>query len=139
MANFIVLLFLYLNICLVLGFYVFLRRNKKRIGYQLGMNISIIMGGMVALLFGVLLILQFPFHFTLVTIITTLVGGIVGAVFGLLIDYPTFVMGLTNGIIIGLMSPMIGTVIEMPSVFVWFIHVFFVVSLLAIFISIKRA
>ena len=104
-----------------LGFYLYLRRIKKRIGFQLGMNISIVMGGMIALLSGVLLILQFPFHFTLITIISTLAGLVAGALFGLLFDYQTFVTGLTNGIVIGLMSPMIGTVIEMPSV-VYLVH-----------------
>lgn len=134
-----ILLFMYLDICIFLSFYLYLRRIKKLIGFQLGMNISIVMGGMIALLSGVLLILQFPFNFTLVTIISTLAGLLAGALFGLLFDYQTFVTGLTNGIVVGLMSPMIGTVIEMPSLFVWFIHSFFVLSLITIFISIKRS
>lgn len=139
MAETAILLFMYLDICIFLSFYLYLRRIKKLIGFQLGMNISIVMGGMIALLSGVLLILQFPFHFTLVTIISTLAGLLTGALFGLLFDYQTFVTGLTNGIVVGLMSPMIGTVIEMPSLFVWFIHGFFVLSLITIFISIKRS
>jgi hypothetical protein len=134
-----ILLFLYMDVCLVFGFYMYLRRIKKLIGFQLGMNISIVMGGLVSLLFGVLLILQFPFHFTLITVISTLAGMMVGASFGLLFDYQTFVTGLSNGMIIGLMSPMIGTVIEMPVVFVWFMHGFFTLILITIFISIKRS
>ena len=134
-----IFLFMYVDICILFGFYLYLRRIKKLIGFQLGMNISIVMGGMIALLSGVLLILQFPFHFTLITIISTLAGLLAGALFGLLFDYQTFVTGLTNGIVVGLMSPMIGTVIEMPSLFVWFIHGFFVLSLCIIFISIRRS
>lgn len=134
-----IFLFMYVDICILFGFYLYLRRIKKLIGFQLGMNISIVMGGMIALLSGVLLILQFPFHFTLITIISTLAGLLAGALFGLLFDYQTFVTGLTNGIVVGLMSPMIGTVIEMPSLFVWFIHGFFVISLCTIFISIRRS
>ena len=134
-----IFLFMYVDICILFGFYLYLRRIKKLIGFQLGMNISIVMGGMIALLSGVLLILQFPFHFTLITIISTLAGLLAGALFGLLFDYQTFVTGLTNGIVVGLMSPMIGTVIEMPSLFVWFIHGFFVLSLCTIFISIRRS
>lgn len=118
---------------------MYLRRIKKLIGFQLGMNISIVMGGTIALLSGVLLILQFPFHFTLITVISTLTGMMIGASFGLLFDYQTFVTGLTNGMLIGLMSPMIGTVIEMPAMFVWFMHVFFVLCLITIVISIKRS
>lgn len=134
-----ILLFLYMDVCLILGFYIYLRRIKKLIGFQLGMNISVVMGGMTSLTFGVLLILQFPFHFTLITIISTLAGMMAGASFGLLFDYQTFVTGLTNGMLIGLMSPMIGTVIEMPTVFVWFMHIFLVLSLITIIISIKRS
>lgn len=139
MAETAILIFMYVDLCILFGFYLYLRRIKKLIGFQLGMNISIVMGGMIALLSGVLLILQFPFHFTLITIISTLAGLLAGALFGLLFDYQTFVTGLTNGIVVGLMSPMIGTVIEMPSLFVWFIHGFFVLSLCTIFISIRRS
>lgn len=134
-----IFLLMYVDVVLVICFYLHLFRIKKRIGFQLGMNISIVMGGMTALLSGVLLILQFPFHFTLITITSTLVGLTAGALYGLLFDYQTFVTGLTNGLIIGLMSPMIGTVIEMPTMFVWYIHGFFAFSLLTIFSSIKRS
>lgn len=130
---------MYVDVWIVLCFYGYLLKIKKRIGFQLGMNISIVMGGMAALLSGVLLIIEFPFHFTVITIISTVVGLTVGALFGLLFDYQTFVTGLTNGIIIGLMSPMIGTVIERPTMFIIFLHGFFVFSLLTIFHSIKRS
>ncbi|MEI4770521.1 hypothetical protein WAX74_12830 [Psychrobacillus sp. FJAT-51614] len=134
-----ILLLLYIDVCLIIGFYMYLRRIKKLIGFQLGTNISVVMGGMISLLFGVLLILQFPFHFTLITILSTSAGMIAGASFGRLFDYQTFVTGLTNGMLVGLMSPMIGTVIEMPNLFIWFMHVFFVLSLITIIISIKRS
>lgn len=139
MENITILLFIYADVCIVLGFYVYLFRIKKLVGFQLGMNISIVMGGMTALLLGVLLILQFPFHFTSITIISTIAGLTTGGLFGRLFDYQTFITGLTNGMAVGLMAPMIGTVLEMPSVFVSFIHIFFVLSLLTIVISIKRS
>lgn len=133
------LLFMYADVCIFIVYYMYLRKIKKRIGFQLGMNTSIFMGGMIALLSGILLIQQFPFHFTLITVISTLAGLLAGALVGLLFDYQTYVTGLTNGIIVGLMAPMIGTVIEMPSVFVWFIHVFFIFGLFTISVSIKRS
>ncbi|QUW23526.1 hypothetical protein JSQ81_08510 [Sporosarcina sp. Marseille-Q4063] len=139
MAKLATLIFIYADIFIALGFYAYLLGIKKRIGFQLGMNISIVMGGMTAMLAGVLLISQYPFHFTLITIISTLIGLGVGALFGLLFDYQTFVTGLTNGMVIGIMAPMIGTVIEMPSVFIIFIHGLFALCLLAISISIRRA
>jgi hypothetical protein len=139
MAKISILLILYVDIWIALAFYGYLRGVKKIIGFQLGMNISVVMGGMTALLSGVLLIQHYPFHFTLITVISTLIGMLAGAIFGLLFDYQTFVTGLTNGVIVGLMSPMIGTVIEMPTLFIWFMHGFFVLCLLTIFVSIKRS
>jgi|GEM_PF-1588226 len=139
MAKLTVLLILYVDIWIALGFYSYLRSVKKMIGFQLGMNISVVMGGMTALLSGVLLIQHYPFHFTWITVISTIFGLLAGALFGLLFDYQTFVTGLTNGVIVGLMSPMIGTVIEMPTMFIWFLHGFFVLCLLTIFVSIKRS
>lgn len=133
------LIIFYVDGWIALCFYFYLRSFKKLIGFQLGMNISVAMGGMVALLSGVLLQQQYPFHFTLITLISTAVGLLVGALFGLLFDYQTFVTGLTNGAFIGLMSPMIGTVVEMPTLFSLFVHGVFALCLLTILISIKRS
>ncbi|MGM7635164.1 hypothetical protein [Bacillus sp. Hm123] len=139
MSPYTILFLIYADACIGLGVYLYVFRRKKLIGFQLGMNISILMGGMAALLFGILLILQYPFHYTLITMISTLVGAAVGALFGLLFDYQTFVTGFTNGLVIGLMAPMIGSVLEVPHLFIWFIHGLFVVSLLFVHISIKRS
>ena len=130
---------MYADVWIILGLYSYLRKVTTIIGFQLGMNISMVMGGMAALLSGVLLIQQYPFHFTLITVVSTLIGLIVGGLFGLLFDYQTFVTGLTNGVIIGLMSPMIGTVIEMPTMFIIFMHFFFVLCFITIVVSIKRS
>ena len=134
-----ILLLLYVDVCISIGAYLHIRKFKKLIGFQLGMNISNVMGGMTAMLVGVLLILQFPFHFTWVTLVSTLIGLSVGAAFGLLFDYQTFVTGMANGVIVGVMAPMIGTVLEMQMLFVWFIHGLFVLLLYYIYISIRRS
>ena len=139
MANMTLLLFIYIDVWIVLGLFAYLRKKKKLIGFQLGMNISIVMGGMVALLSGVLLIQQFPFHFTWVTVISTCTGMAAGACYGILFDYQTFVTGLTNGLVVGVMSPMIGTVIDMPFIFICFIHVLFGLILIILITSIKRS
>jgi len=87
MAKMTVLLILYVDIWIALGFYSYLRSVKRIIGFQLGMNISVVMGGMTALLSGVLLIQHYPFHFTWITVISTMFGLLAGALFGLLFDY----------------------------------------------------
>ncbi|WP_425388375.1 hypothetical protein [Domibacillus tundrae] len=139
LSSFIISFLVYMEACIFAGIFMYLFRKKKLIGFQLGMNISQVMGGMAALLTGVLLIQQFPFHFTLITIISAGTGLAVGGVFGLLFDYQTFITGLTNGMIVGLMAPMIGSVVEVPVLFLWFIHGLFFVSFLAIYFSIQRS
>ncbi|MFC5604326.1 hypothetical protein [Sporosarcina koreensis] len=132
-------LFIYVDSCLFLIFYLYVRKIKKRIGFQLGMNISIVMGGMMAMLSGVLFILQFPFHFTSITMLSALIGMGSGAMYGKLFDYQTFVAGLTNGAIVGLMAPMIGTVVEMPGKFVWGLHILFAICMVVILSSVIRS
>ena len=139
MEQSILLFLLYADICLIIGFYMYIRKMRKLIGFHLGMNMSMVMGGMAAFLFGIMLITHMPFHFTYITLLSAIIGGTVGAWFGLLIDYQTFVTGLTNGLIVGLMAPMIGTVMEMQMLFIWFLHAFFIGSLGVLIISIKRA
>jgi hypothetical protein len=139
MGTFTISSLIYADICIYFGAFIYLFRKKKLIGFQLGMNISQVMGGIAALLSGILLILQFPFHFTPITIISTVIGVVVGASFGLLFDYQTFITGLTNGMVVGLMAPMIGMVLEVPVQFLWFVHGLFFVCLLSIMMSIQRS
>ncbi|WP_052455587.1 hypothetical protein [Bhargavaea cecembensis] len=129
----------YLDGCLFIALYAHLWKVRKRVGFHLGMNISLATGGMAALLFGVLLINQYPFHFTYITILSALVGMAAGALFGRLFDYQTFVTGLTNGIVAGLMAPMIGTVVDMPLLFIGCLHILFVLCLCVIWISVIRS
>ncbi|WP_050181962.1 hypothetical protein [Domibacillus robiginosus] len=119
--------------------FVYVFRRKKLIGIQLGMNISQVMGGVAALLAGIVFILLFPFHFTLITIISAAIGVAAGAAFGLLFDYQTCLAGLTNGFIVGLMAPMLGSVLDMPGQLIWFIHGLFLFCILFIVISIQRS
>lgn len=130
---------LYIDGWIVLCFFLYIKKVKKLIGFQLGMNISVVMGGMGALLSGVMLLQQFPFHYTVITFVATLAGMAVGGLFGILFDYQTFVTGLTNAAFMGLMSTMIGTVIEMPILFILFLHGIFFLCLVTISLSIYRA
>ncbi|WP_083256142.1 hypothetical protein [Domibacillus iocasae] len=131
--------FVCLDIFLYVCFFIYLSRKRKLIGFQLGMNISQVMGGMAALLSGIVLILEFPFHFTLITIVSTMIGVLTGALFGLLFDYQTFITGLTNGMMVGLMSPMIGTVLDAPDQIIWLVHGLFFACLILVMISIQRS
>ncbi|WP_046175728.1 hypothetical protein [Domibacillus indicus] len=128
-----------IDVLFYIGAFVYAFNKKKLIGIQLGMNISQIMGGTAALLSGIVLISEFPFHFTVVTFISAVIGILAGTLFGLLFDYQTALTGVTNGFMMGLMSPMLGSIINTSSLVIWFVHVVFFSCLLFIMISIQRS
>ncbi|WP_017727764.1 hypothetical protein [Halalkalibacterium ligniniphilum] len=132
-------LLLYGNILLMGLAYFYLFRKRKRIGFQLGMNISLIAGGSMAIISGVVLIYQFPFHFVFVTFASTLFGMAVGGLFGGLFDYQTLLSGYANGLMTGMMAPMLGAVAKNSTVFLVLLELFFVASLSLLLISAKRS
>lgn len=132
------ILIVYMDIFVVCYFFLLIRKEKDRIPFSIGMNISIVMGGMLALLTGVLLIIQYPFHFTVITIVTVLIGGVTGTLFGRLFTNQTSAVGAVNGILVGFMAPMIGAVIEIPSLFVLFTQFLFAFLSLWMLMFIKR-
>ncbi|MFT4412460.1 hypothetical protein ACLM5H_01245 [Fredinandcohnia humi] len=119
--------------------YFYLYRGRKLIGFQLGMNIAIIIGGMMAIVSGVLLIIQFPFHFTEVTIASTLIGIMIGAIFGAMFDYQTFLSGFANGLMMGIMAPMIGAVVDSSVRYVLLVELLYIASVILVAISRKRS
>lgn len=114
-------LLLYINFFILLGSYVYFFKRRKLIGFHLGMNIAMVAGGSASIGTGVILINQFPFHFLEVTVITTITGIFAGSVFGGLFDYQTLLTGYINGLMMGIMSPMIGAAAS-GSMFVIFIE-----------------
>ncbi|MCA0986779.1 hypothetical protein [Guptibacillus algicola] len=130
---------LYGNFLLTTLMYLYLFQYRKLIGFQLGMNISIIVGGITALSTGVVLIYQYPFHFVLITILSTLTGVTIGSLFGGLFDYQTLLTGYGNGMMLGLMSPMIGSAANNNFPFLIFIEMLLMVSYLLLFLSVRRS
>ncbi|WP_078544049.1 hypothetical protein [Litchfieldia alkalitelluris] len=104
--------FLYLNILFAVIAYLYLYKRRKLIGFHLGMNISMVAGGGIAIATGMILINQFPLHFFEVTVAATLIGIVTGSLFGALFDYQTLLTGYINGLMMGIMSPMIGAAIN---------------------------
>lgn len=139
MNPFFIGLIIYGNFVVALLLYIFIFQRRKVMDLQLGINISIVAGGMIALTTGVLLIFQYPFHYTLITIIATLLGIGVGGVFGALFDYQTFLTGLVNGLMLGLMAPMIGAIITDQILFIIVIEGFFLLVITMIIIAIKKS
>ncbi|WP_102027563.1 hypothetical protein [Salirhabdus sp. Marseille-P4669] len=121
---------LYGNMLLMFVTYLFLYRIRKLIGFQLGMNMSMIAGGFLAIVTGVILIYQYPFHFAIVTIVTTVIGFTVGALFGALFDYQTMLTGYATGLMMGIMSPMVGAAAKNSMLFLYFIEIIFILSII---------
>ncbi|WP_232718588.1 hypothetical protein [Bacillus sp. FJAT-45037] len=129
---------LYGNIVLIGFIYLYLYKVRKLIGFQLGMNISMLVGGFGAIITGIILIYQFPLMFVLITMISTVIGMCIGGLFGGLFDYQTLLTGYVNGLMMGVMAPMVGAAARNSMSFLLFIELVFVLSLAIVFFSAKR-
>ncbi|QOR67616.1 hypothetical protein IM538_05600 [Cytobacillus suaedae] len=132
-------LIFYGNFILTAMVYFYIYRVRKLIGFQLGMNISILVGGMMGILSGILLISMYPFHFVPVTMVSTLIGLGIGALFGALFDYQTLLTGFSNGLMMGIMSPMLGAVVEGSYSIIFFIEFVFISSTVLVITSRRRS
>ncbi|KMM37695.1 hypothetical protein [Guptibacillus hwajinpoensis] len=119
--------------------YYYVNKNRKLIGFQLGMNISTIIGGMAAMTTGILLIYQYPFHFTWITIISTLTGIFIGSLFGGMFDYQTLLTGYGSGMTMGLMAPMIGASANFSTLFIGLVEAAFGISFIILFLAIRNS
>ncbi|WP_299092202.1 hypothetical protein [uncultured Metabacillus sp.] len=129
---------LYGNVLLLALTYMYLLKIRKLIGFQLGMNISNMAGGFLAIITGVILIYQFPLQFVYVTICSTFIGMLAGALFGGLFDYQTLLTGYANGLMMGLMAPMIGAAAKANFIFLSFLEGIFLASLLLFVLSARH-
>jgi hypothetical protein len=129
---------LYGNLLILALTYMYLFKHRKLIGFQLGMNLSNMAGGFIAIVIGVILIYQFPLKFVTVTIMTTLIGMVAGGVFGALFDYQTLLTGYANGLMMGIMAPMIGAAAKNNHLFLIFLEGVFILSLFLLVLSVKH-
>ncbi|WP_456271054.1 hypothetical protein [Bacillus sp. AK031] len=127
------------NILLTACLYVYVGKKSRLVGFQLGMNISIIAGGFTAVSTGIVLIMIYPFFYTSVTILSVLIGLIAGGAFGLLFDYQTALTGYVNGLMMGLMAPMVGALIDNQLMFLTFLEILLVSSYFAVLLSVRRS
>ncbi|WP_213421515.1 hypothetical protein [Bhargavaea massiliensis] len=132
-------LILYTNLVLFALLYVYVHRRRRLIGFHLGMNIAMALGGLVGLSAGIFLIFQYPFHFTAITIVAALGGMGGGALFGALFDYQTMLTGLINGMMMGMMAPMLGAILTDPLFFTVVLEVFICLIIVVLFAAVKRS
>jgi hypothetical protein len=106
----------------IMGFFAYLSltKHKKVIECHTGMNIAMTATGVLGLIIGLTLAIQFPSYYANITIVSTLICIIVGIFFGTLGDLQTIVTGISSGIMMGFMSPMIGAMTPSPIVLLLF-------------------
>jgi hypothetical protein len=129
--------FFFFNTLLTLFLYLYIFKKKTLIGFQLGMSISMATSGMVALLSGIIFMYHFPFSYTENTIAAACIGMITGIVFGLLFDYQTMLTGFVNGLMIGIMAPMVGAAAEFHTNFLLFTEGLFIGVLFLLIFSVQ--
>lgn len=104
--------------------YIFLYNRRKRIGFHLGMNITMVAAGGLALGAGIIFINIYPFYFLEATLFSVIIGSISGILFGNLFDYQTLLTGYITGLMMGIMAPMVGTTAYEGPMFLIMIEVF---------------
>ncbi len=136
-VNFLAVFF-YANALLTAGLYLYARSRRQMMGFQDGIHIAQMASGFIALICGVVLIYQFPFHYVNVTIASTLIGMAAGVIFGALFHHEALLSGYAHGMMMGLMSPMIGAAAKNSFPFLLFVELFFMFSLVFVFHFIKK-
>ncbi|WP_226641871.1 hypothetical protein [Mesobacillus subterraneus] len=106
--------------------YIFLYNRRKRIGYHLGMNITMVTSGGLALGTGIIFINLYPFYFLEATLFSVIIGCLSGILFGSLFDYQTLLTGFITGLMMGIMAPMVGAAALEGVMFLIMIEVFII-------------
>jgi hypothetical protein len=128
---------LYANFIVAFISYIYLYKRRKLIGFHLGMNIAMVTGGGLALLTGVILINQFPLHYMEITIAGTFTGMLAGSLFGGLFDFQTLLTGFINGLLMGIMAPMVGAASSDSIIFILFLEIFIIGAFIMLLVSSK--
>lgn len=135
--NFLAIL-LYVNVVLIGLLYIAIKNYRHLFQFHDRVTVVTLISGFIAMICGVIFIYQFPFHYVNVTIAATLVGIIIGIIFGSIFRDETILTGMTHGMMMGLMAPMIGAATKNSYVFLIFLQVSFVLALLMTFHFMKK-
>lgn len=108
--------------------YIYLYNRRKQIGFHLGMNIAMVAGGGMALGTGIIFINLYPLYFLEATLFAVIIGSLTGIFFGSLFDYQTLLTGYINGLMMGIMAPMVGAAASEGFLFFIIIEVFILSS-----------
>ncbi|MEH7443792.1 hypothetical protein V7201_15875 [Bacillus sp. JJ1122] len=108
--------------------YIYLYNRREQIGFHLGMNIAMVAGGGMALGTGLIFINLYPLYFLEATLVAVIIGSLTGIFFGNLFDCQTLLTGYINGLMMGIMAPMIGAAASEGILFLLMIEIFIISS-----------
>ncbi|WP_035101353.1 hypothetical protein [Aneurinibacillus terranovensis] len=128
---------LLINLLMGISCYKFLKRYRRVIDCHTGMNVAMTASGTLGLVTGMILMYQFPVHYSMITIFTTLIAIVIGILFGALGDLQSIIAGASGGIMVGIMSPMIEAMADQPFILIIFITVLSLISFGFLCFSIK--
>lgn len=131
-------LFLLMNGFLYLLLYLYVRVNRKKIGFQHAMNATMLIAGLTAFYLGIVLSLQYPNSPEWVFLVAPGTGMLAGAWFGALFDYQTAITGVVHGLMMGLMAPMVGMIWNQPLLLLLIAEGFYLLSLSFVALSVKQ-
>lgn len=121
-----IILFYPLNFFSSYILYIYIYNRRKQIGFHLGMNIAMVAAGGMALGTGIIFINLYPLYFLEATLFAVVIGSITGILFGNLFDYQTLLTGYINGLMMGIMAPMVGAAASEGILFLIMIEVFII-------------
>lgn len=100
-----------------------------------GSNVAMFTGGGFTLGFGVILIHSFPVNYLEVTACTALFGMLIGSIFGGMFGNHTMLTGYCSGLLLGLLSPIIGIASLYSFSFILIIELFIFCSFIILIIT----
>lgn len=81
---------------------------------------------------GIIFINLYPLYFLEATLFAVIIGSLTGIFFGSLFDYQTLLTGYINGLMMGIMAPMVGSAASEGVYFLLFIELFILSSFVLI-------
>ncbi|MBM7693053.1 hypothetical protein JOC77_002492 [Peribacillus deserti] len=128
----------FVDLLLIGCYYTLLRRRKKVMGLSSGMNTAMFMPLFFSLFFSFMLMEQFPFNYVQNVFLSVTGSMCIGWVFGRLKDEQTLIIGIANGAVMGMMTPMLAGVVLYDRWLFYILQLLFICILISIAFEKKR-
>ena len=127
-----------IDLVIMASFYLYWYKRKKGMGLSIGMNTAMAMTLFFSLFLSYVLMEKYPFYYVQIICITVLLTMLVGGLFGQLKDEQTIIIGLINGVMMGLMAPMAAGVALYYRELFYMLQIIFVCTIISLSFEKKR-